>query len=57
MTEKTLTVEWYISRIRDAIVNKANKEGFIGSLCFEVNIKEGGISNMNILSKESLRKE
>lgn len=57
MTEKALTVEWYISRIRDAIVNKTSKEVFFGSVSFEVNIKSGAITNMNVLSKESLIKE
>lgn len=57
MTEKTLTVEWYVSRMRDAILNKTSKEVFFGSVSFEINIKSGAITNMNVVSKESLIKE
>lgn len=51
-----LEMEWYISQIREKLKLRLTDINFVGNVKFEVNIKDGGIVNMNFDQRESLRK-
>lgn len=48
-------MESYLAYIREELKNILKKEKFIGKLEVEVNIKDGGIVNMNIAPRESVK--
>lgn len=50
-----LLMESYLSYIREKLKEILQKKEFIGKLEVEVNVKDGGITNMNIASKESVK--
>lgn len=56
MTETALTIEWYLSRIREELKPKLEDNAFIGNVSFNFNIKHGGIANVNIGGERSVRK-
>lgn len=50
-----LNMESYVSYIRDKLKEILNNKNFIGKLEVEINIKDGGITNMNIALRESVK--
>lgn len=50
-----IQMENYISCIREKLKEALNKNSFIGKLETEINIKDGGITNMNIALRESVK--
>lgn len=50
-----LNMESYLSYIREKLKNMLNNKDFIGKLEVEINIKDGGIVNMNISPRESVK--
>lgn len=48
-------MENYLSHIRDKLKEVLQKDKFIGKLEVEINIKDGGITNMNIAPRESVK--
>lgn len=50
-----LNMESYLSYIREKLKEILNKDKFTGKLEVEVNVKENGITNMNIAVKESIK--
>lgn len=51
----SIIAEDYISIIREKLKEILNKSKFIGKLEVEVNVKDGGIVNMNIAPRESIK--
>lgn len=50
-----LNMESYLSYIREKLKTILQNKNFTGKLEIEVNVKEGGITNMNIAPKESVK--
>lgn len=50
-----LLMESYLSYIRDKLKPILNNKYFIGKLEVEINVKDGGIVNMNIAARESVK--
>lgn len=50
-----INMESYLSIVREKLEKELNNEHFIGRLEVEVNIKNGGIVNMNIATRESVK--
>lgn len=50
-----LHMETYLSYIREKLKTILQNKDFIGKLEVEVNVKEGGIVNMNISTRESVK--
>lgn len=50
-----LSMESYLSHIREKLKEILQKDRFIGKLEIEINVKDGGITNMNIAPKESVK--
>ncbi len=50
-----LNMESYLAIIREELKEILNKVGFIGRLDVEINVKEGGITNMNIAPRRSVK--
>lgn len=50
-----LNMESYLSYIREKLKQVLQNKNFIGKLEVEVNIKDGGIVNMNISVRESVK--
>lgn len=50
-----LNMESYLSYMREKLKNILNDKDFIGRLEVEINVKEGGIVNMNIATRESVK--
>ena len=48
-------VEKYIFIIRNRLMDILEKREYIGNIIFEVNIKHGGITNMNIIPREFVK--
>lgn len=50
-----LNMESYLSYIREKLKTALQNKNFVGKLEVEVNVKEGGIVNMNIATRESVK--
>lgn len=50
-----LNMESYLSYIREKLKTILQNKDFIGKLEVEVNVKDGGIVNMNIATRESVK--
>lgn len=45
---QTRQVDWYTNQFKQTLKNKIQDLNFVGKIIFEVNVKEGGVSNMNL---------
>lgn len=48
-------MERYLSYVREKLKEILLNQNFTGNLTIEINIKDGGITNMNVCPKESVR--
>lgn len=48
-------IEWYLASMRHEI-EQINDKDFVGSLEFQVNIRQGVIGNMNVTLGKSVKK-